>query len=105
LSACGVVCALRRAWTVAKLTRASADNAEGRQRAIAQTTRGALTYASALTLSRISRSAGNRPSSFLEKTLFPSMLTTKIPPLPRTIWLSMPNSRLIAAARLEALGR
>jgi hypothetical protein len=41
----------------------------------------------------------------LEKTLFPSMLTTKIPPLPRTIWLSMPNSRLIAAARLEALGR
>jgi hypothetical protein len=37
--------------------------------------------------------------------LFPSTLTTKIPPLPRTIWLSMPNSRLISAARLEALGR
>jgi len=48
---------------------------------------------------------GNRPSSFFEKIFFPSTVTMKIPPLPRTISLSMPNSRLISAARLEARGR
>jgi len=104
LSALGVVC-LRRCLRAAARVDSGEANARQRRQRRGQTTRGAQTYASALTLSRISRSAGNRPSSFLEKTLFPSMLTTKIPPLPRTIWLSMPNSRLIAAARLEALGR
>jgi hypothetical protein len=60
---------------------------------------------SSFTLSRISRSVGKRPSFFLEKMTFPSTETTKMPPLPRTISLSMANSRLISAARLEALGR
>jgi hypothetical protein len=53
----------------------------------------------------ISRSVGKRPSTFFEKIDLPSTLTTKIPPLPRTTSLSIPNSRLISAARLEALGK
>jgi len=55
--------------------------------------------------SMISRSVGKRPSSRFEKIGFPSTLTTKMPPLPRMISLSMPYSRLISAARLEARGR
>jgi hypothetical protein len=55
--------------------------------------------------STISRSVGKRPSSFFEKSTVLSAVTTKMPPLPRTISLSMPNVLLISAARLEARGR
>jgi hypothetical protein len=53
----------------------------------------------------ISLSVGNRPVSFLEKSTRLSALTTKIPPLPRTSSLSIPNVFLISAARPAALGR
>jgi len=59
----------------------------------------------ARSFSMISVSVGKRPSSRFEKIGLPSTVTTKMPPLPRTISLSMPMSRLIAAARLEARGR
>jgi hypothetical protein len=58
-----------------------------------------------LSFSRISRSEGNRPSSFLEKILSLPTMTLKLPPLTRTIVGSMPKSLWISAARLEALGR
>jgi len=53
----------------------------------------------------ISLSAGKRPSSRLEKMRSPSTLTSKMPPLPRTSFDSIPSSFLISAARLEARGR
>jgi hypothetical protein len=53
----------------------------------------------------ISFSEGNRPASFFEKIGLSSAVTTKMPPLPRTSWLSTPSSFLISAARLEARGR
>ena len=53
----------------------------------------------------ISLSVGKRPSLRLEKRVWLSTLTTKMPPAPRTSSLSMPKVRLISAARLEALGR
>jgi len=56
-------------------------------------------------VSTISRSLGNRPSSFLEKTFLSSTLTTKMPPLPRTRSLSRFSAFLISAARLEARGK
>jgi hypothetical protein len=56
-------------------------------------------------LSTISASVGNRPSSFLEKSFRLSAVTTKMPPAPRTSSLSTPICRLISAARLAALGR
>ena len=53
----------------------------------------------------ISASVGKRPTSFFEKMVLLSTLTTKIPPLPRTSSDSTPIVFLISAARLEALGR
>jgi hypothetical protein len=53
----------------------------------------------------ISDSLGNLPSSRLEKRVWFSHETTKMPPLPRTRSLSMPRDFRISAARLEARGR
>lgn len=53
----------------------------------------------------ISDSLGNLPSSRLEKRVWFSHETTKIPPLPRTSSLSMPRVFWISAAKLEARGK
>lgn len=62
-------------------------------------------YFIARSASTISDSLGKRPSSCFEKMRLLSTVTLKMPPLPRTIWLSTPSCFLISAARLEALGR
>lgn len=48
--------------------------------------------------------SGNRPTSFLEKTMAPSTVTSKTPPLPGISFESTPIDFFSSSAKLAALG-
>jgi len=53
----------------------------------------------------ISCGSGKRCSTCFEKSIFPSVITSKIPLVPSINSASRPSASLIVAAKLEAFGR